>query len=154
MSAIDPKTFLWANIEALMGGGKQTVDAVHARTRVSRGTIQRVKEAKTSVGVGVLVEIADAFGIEVWELLRPDLGEQPVEKAKTLSAESPRTSASLIHDLSALLIPLDEADREQAEVLLRRLATRPEEGEQWAKKLSKLLGEMKPSDWTADKRAA
>jgi hypothetical protein len=51
---------------------------------------------------------------------------------------------NLVLRFAELLKPLDEADREQAEVLMRKLAMQPEKAEQWADKLGRLLGEF----WT------
>ncbi len=60
----------------LMGTGAPTVDAVQRKTQVGRGTVQRIKEGSTSTGTDTLLAIADAFGVEPWELLQPQLGKQ------------------------------------------------------------------------------
>jgi hypothetical protein len=65
-----------------------------------------------------------------------------------------RTVFNLMLRLGELLTPLDEADREQAEVLLRKLATQPEKGDQWAAKLARLLGEFPSADLASGQRAA
>lgn len=71
MNPTDPKTYLWANIEALMGGGSPSIDVVTKRVAVGRGTVQRIKGGENSTGTDVLVAIAKAFKIQVWELLTP-----------------------------------------------------------------------------------
>ena len=85
MASQDPKTFLWSNIALLMGTGPPTVDAVQRKTQVGRGTVQRIKEGSTSTGTDTLLAIADAFGVEPWELLHPQLGKQTA----TLVANNP-----------------------------------------------------------------
>lgn len=73
MPAIDPKDYLWRNICSLMGDPEPTVDSVQAKTGVGRGTVQRIKEGQTSVGTDKLTQIAEAFGLEAWQLLVPGL---------------------------------------------------------------------------------
>lgn len=51
------------------------------------------------------------------------------------------TAMGLIQALGALLLPLDQTDREQAEVLLKKLAMTPEDSDRLAAKLGRLLGE-------------
>lgn len=69
--ASDPKTYLWNNICALMGEASPSIDRVQARTKVGRGTIQRIKGKTEEVRTDSLVAIASALGVEVWELLTP-----------------------------------------------------------------------------------
>lgn len=71
MEPIDPKSYLWGNICALIGGPEPTIDAAMKRLKVGRGTVQRIRDAQTSVGLDVLRTISGEFGIEVWQLLQP-----------------------------------------------------------------------------------
>ena len=95
MASQDPKTFLWSNIALLMGTGSPTVDAVQRKTQVGRGTVQRIKEGSTSTGTDTLLAIADAFGVEPWELLHPQLGKQTANLVanKATSPTQPPTEA-------------------------------------------------------------
>lgn len=75
MNASDPKTYLWANLCALMGEPVTvSIDAVQRRTKIGRGTVQRIKEGSTSIGINVLTSIATEFQVEAWQLLAPSLG--------------------------------------------------------------------------------
>lgn len=69
MLKADPKSYLWRNICALMRADDPSIDAVKARTKVGRGTVQRIKGGETSVGLDVIASIAGAFGVEPWQLL-------------------------------------------------------------------------------------
>lgn len=69
----DPKSYLWDNLCALMRVDNPSVDAVQRKTKVGRGTIQRIKEGQTSVGLDNLDRIASAFQVSVWQLLVPEL---------------------------------------------------------------------------------
>lgn len=69
----DPKRILWMNVCALMGEPKPSIDAIVKRTKISRGTIQRMRDQKTSVGLDMLNEVAKAFGVRAWQLLVPGL---------------------------------------------------------------------------------
>lgn len=69
--ASDPKTYLWNNICALIGEASPSIDRVTEKTRVGRGTIQRIRGKSEEVRTDSLVAIASALGVEVWELLVP-----------------------------------------------------------------------------------
>ncbi len=75
MEPVDPKTYLWKTVTTRLGVDESIgVDAVFALLKggeVSRGTVQRLKEGKTSVGVDQLSRLAAYFNIEVWELCVP-----------------------------------------------------------------------------------
>lgn len=73
MDKISPKNYLWQNVCALMGEERPSIDAVARRTKCSRGTIQRLRDGQTSVGVDIVAQIAGAFGLAAWQLLIPDL---------------------------------------------------------------------------------
>lgn len=74
MTAPDPKSFLWGNLCTLMGDPAPSIDAVRLRAKIGRGTVQRIKEGGTSVGIDVLATIAGEFKIDTWQLLAPSLG--------------------------------------------------------------------------------
>lgn len=78
MRATDPNDYLWQNISRLMGVEDAGVDAVFARCKragveIGRGTVQRLKEGETSSRLNSLVALSETFGIEVWQLLAPEL---------------------------------------------------------------------------------
>lgn len=96
MASTDPKTYLWQNICSLMGIDSPSIDAVTKRTKVGRGTIQRIKEGTTSVGVDNLAQIADAFDVEVWKLLAPNLEVAPAQAPVTTFSSLSAYEAALI----------------------------------------------------------
>lgn len=76
----DPRAYLWRNIGALMGQEKPTLDAVLKKAKLGRGTLQRIRDGDAAVRISSLLAVAEAFGVEVWQLLLPDLD------AKTMPA--------------------------------------------------------------------
>ncbi len=73
MQPTDPKTYLWATLCRLTGLDDPGVDAMHRAVKkvVGRGTVQRIREGETSVGVDSLHALAGVFGMQVWQLLVP-----------------------------------------------------------------------------------
>lgn len=67
---------MWANICALMGDANPSIAAVQLRTRVGHGTVQRIKDGGTSIGLNVLDTIADALDVPPWMLLVEGLDPQ------------------------------------------------------------------------------
>ena len=74
----EPKTFLWANICALMGYGPDVappgIDAVKSRVGVGRGTVQRIREQSASTRLDGITTIAENLGVPVWRLLQDGSG--------------------------------------------------------------------------------
>lgn len=121
MSAADPKTYLWDRIGDLMGCKDPTLDKVVERTNVSRGTAQRIRESKTSIGTDVLLTLADAFGMEVSDLLTQ--GKAPAH------APAPEPAISMEGSLRALaadLVGMDEAKRLSVTAKLHALLDAPD----------------------------
>lgn len=91
MTALDPKTYLWKNVCELVGIESPGIDEVQRHLKIGRGTVQRIKEGQTSVGLDVLATIAAKFNIEVWQLLVPEIrsGKVPAltESSLPLSSE-------------------------------------------------------------------
>lgn len=116
MKTTDPKSYLWSNICSLMGEPDPSIRSVTKKTGVGQGTIQRIKEGSTSVGLDVITSIAVSFGLEPWQLLvagldnqkLPRLGETKVVSALPLSSE-----------VIAALANADAALRSKADALLR-----------------------------------
>ena len=69
------KAILWTNVLALMVAkyGKENLTRLANDSGTGPGTMTRIKNAKTSVGVDVLEKIADVFGVAPWQLLHPDI---------------------------------------------------------------------------------
>lgn len=102
----------------LMGTGSPTVDAVQRKTQVGRGTVQRIKEGSTSTGTDTLLAIADAFGVEPWELLHPQLGKQTANLVANKA-----TSPTLAQALEVVAAALSSVPVEKRQALLGVLAT-------------------------------
>lgn len=144
MNPDDPKTYLWSNIEALMGGTKRSLDMVHDRTKASRGSLQRLREAKTSVGIDLLVEIAKAFNIGVWDLLKPP---------NLVQGEGAAVRHSLEDCLRTLASQLDQLDETQREAVADRLVTLTRAPDS-AKALSSVLSSLSGSGEFPDAQEA
>lgn len=69
----DSKAVLWRNVLLAMEHryGKENITRLAREAKVGNGTIQRIKEANTSVGLEVLDKIAHVFNLEPWHLLVP-----------------------------------------------------------------------------------
>lgn len=66
-----PRRILWDNICSLMGDPVPTIHAVRDKTKIGQGTVQRLRDLDVSVGLDVLEKIAEAFNVQVWQLLAP-----------------------------------------------------------------------------------
>lgn len=98
MTTADPRSYLWDNICALMGVDDPSLDTVARRTKVGRGTVQRIKAGDTATRLSSLEKIARAFGIEVWQLLVRELDP----KALPRLAGAPAPAESLEARISAI----------------------------------------------------
>jgi transcriptional regulator with XRE-family HTH domain len=78
-----PRDVLASNLRKLMAAVpslSRIPDLVEATGgELSNGTIDRVRRASISTGVDVLEAIAEAFGIEPWQLLVPTLEAMPTK---------------------------------------------------------------------------
>jgi hypothetical protein len=68
-----PRDILAANLRAMMLSCPElgTLPKITARSGVSNGTLDRIRRAAVSTRIDELENLAGAFGIEAWELLRP-----------------------------------------------------------------------------------
>ncbi len=121
----------------LMGTGSPTVDAVQRKTQVGRGTVQRIKEGSTSTGTDTLLAIADAFGVEPWELLHPQLGKQTANLVANKA-----TSPTLAQALEVVAAALSSVPVEKRQALLGVLATYASDPVQESNSLSYLQSEL------------
>jgi transcriptional regulator with XRE-family HTH domain len=69
-----PRDILATNLRALMAARPDldTLPKITARCGVTNGTLDRIRRAVVSTRVDELDRLARAFGIEPWELLRPN----------------------------------------------------------------------------------
>lgn len=95
-----------------MGPESPTVDAVQRRTKVGRGTVQRIKEGETSIGTDKLLAIADAFNVEPWTLLHPTLDET-VRNLETPASPPPTLAQALDVVMDALAKSPTKAELKQ-----------------------------------------
>lgn len=70
-----PRDILRANLKALMSTHQEldTIVKVSERSGVSKGVVERMTKAEANTGVDHLQGIAQAFGLEVWQLMVPNL---------------------------------------------------------------------------------
>ena len=68
-----PRDILAANLRALMATHPEldTLPKLTARSGVTNGTLDRIRRAVVSTRVDELDKLGRAFGLEPWELLRP-----------------------------------------------------------------------------------
>lgn len=89
MGHIDSKSTLWINVKALMVKRykKENLTRLSDETGVGLGTISRIKEQKTSVGLDTLEKIGDAFGLAAWQLLVPGMDPENPPALQPVSAQ-------------------------------------------------------------------
>jgi hypothetical protein len=75
MPESDARKILWTNVQALMDWryGGESQGRFIKDTGCGNGTITRIKQQRTSVGIETLQKIARAYGLEPWHLLVPGL---------------------------------------------------------------------------------
>lgn len=75
MTPIDTKSTLWRNLSALMRHhwGKENLARLSREARIGLASCTRLKEQQTSIGLELLESVAQAFGLQAWQLLIPNL---------------------------------------------------------------------------------
>lgn len=75
MPPVTSKNVLWQNVLALMVRefGKENVTKFAAWAKIGVGSVLRIREQETSVGLDILEKIAKKSGVKPWQLLVPDL---------------------------------------------------------------------------------
>jgi len=124
MEPKDPKTYLWRRICDLIGQESPSVDAVTKRLGIGRGTVQRIKEGETSVGTEKLVEIAKAFDLEVWELLKPPGAQDQEIDWHTLAVQIAMDHKKAPPEVRAVLLDFAELVRSERARMLQAIADR------------------------------
>jgi transcriptional regulator with XRE-family HTH domain len=73
MLSMRPRDILAANLRAFMAARPDldTLPKLTARSGVTNGTLDRIRRAVVSTRVDELGRLAEAFGVEPWEMLRP-----------------------------------------------------------------------------------
>jgi transcriptional regulator with XRE-family HTH domain len=107
---------LWANICSLMGSDAPSLDAVAKLTKVGRGTVQRIKDGQTNIEAKNIALIAEAFSLEAWQLLVPDLD---AKNKPTLGAVRVVTSSPLSSEVVARIANAGPAEILKLENRLR-----------------------------------
>jgi transcriptional regulator with XRE-family HTH domain len=71
----DSRKILWENVSAIMRWryGKSAQGKFLKDTGCGNGTVTRIKNQRTSVGIETLDKIATAYGLQAWHLLVPGL---------------------------------------------------------------------------------
>ena len=80
----DTVAALAQTIRFLRGKKRWTLAALAARSGVSRGMLLQIEAARTNPSIGTLVQIANAFGVGVWQLFSAE--EQKVKTATPAEA--------------------------------------------------------------------
>jgi hypothetical protein len=121
MSKPDAKTILIENVTLLMKSryGKINITRFGQETGLSNGGTQRVLDPATSVGVDQLNKIAEAFDVEVWQLLAPDLGQamrlSPAELEKVREMREPQQPKAVpLGDRAKQDLPFNLGDKSEA----------------------------------------
>ena len=89
-----PRDILSNNLRALMAARPDlgTLPKITARSGVSNGTLDRIRRAAVSTRVDELERLGKAFGMEPWELLRPQGHAKLSPLALLLAAHLDRTA--------------------------------------------------------------
>ena len=90
-----PRDILANNLRALMASRPDldTLPKITACCGVSNGTLDRIRRAVVSTRVDELERLGKAFGIEPWELLRPQGPARPSPLALLLASHLDRHAA-------------------------------------------------------------
>jgi transcriptional regulator with XRE-family HTH domain len=73
MSAIDSRSVLWASVQKLMQHHwkGENLNRLAREAKIGPGSVTRIKQQRTSVGIELIDAIAAVFGVEAWQLLVP-----------------------------------------------------------------------------------
>jgi hypothetical protein len=118
MNPQNPLAYLWENLASLMGQPPDQpglLDRITKKVGGGRGTLQRIQNGKKdlselkpgdkipSVELRSLMAIAEAFSVEVWEMLRPPRREAS-QAREFITSELVELSMSLSEDELAGLV--------------------------------------------------
>lgn len=108
--------------------------------KVGRSTVQRVKDAQTTVNLDYIEVFAKVFQKEPWQLLHPQLGESEPQAALSPSP----TLAQALEVVAGALSNADVPTRDLAASMLGNLARNPENHARVAIGLLAMLGNGGP----------
>ena len=134
---IDSKKVLWENVVSLMVSRykKENLTKLAKDSGVGPGTMTRIKDQETSVGVDVLEKLAAVANVEPWQLLHPDMGKSEISTpnqpiAPVLYAQAAINNVAsldcVLDVLAAQLAQVDDDTRAAAAGLLSGLAKQPD----------------------------
>jgi transcriptional regulator with XRE-family HTH domain len=98
-----PRDILSANLRVLMAAHPEldTLPKITARSGVTNGTLDRIRRAVVSTRVDELDKLGKAFGLEAWELLRPQGHASPSPLGLLLAAHLDRMAGDEQSHLAA-----------------------------------------------------
>lgn len=70
------RQILARNLEALIDSAGWTLDATESKTGVSKRHLMNIKKDSKAASLDMVQKLADSFGLEPWQLLHPDNGNQ------------------------------------------------------------------------------
>ena len=116
MAIPSPRRVLRDNIEKVMLAryGRWSATKFSRDFNVAVGTIQRIGEGETSIGIGILEAVADALKVAPWLLLIPDVD---------LTSTSGPSLVALSREETELLRLYREMDRDNRPALMARAQT-------------------------------
>ena len=120
--SFDPKFTLWANVLALMIDryGKENMLRLSKDAGIAIGSVQRMRDENTSIGINIVAKVANAFGLQPWQLLFPELdpknppalciteAERKLYSRFALAAQDVAT-----YNVKPILLPSPENERER-----------------------------------------
>ena len=66
-------------VRTLRGRKRWSLATLAERSHVSRGMLRQIEAARTNPSIGTLIQVANAFGVGVWQLF--SIGEQQIKTA-------------------------------------------------------------------------
>ena len=99
MKRPDPRYILRDNVLALMRHhfGQENLSRLAREAKIGPGSCTRIKEAATSVGLGVIDKIAARYELDPWQLLVPGFDPRNPPVLQPVSSEERQLYERLIH---------------------------------------------------------
>lgn len=109
----DSKKILWNNVLTLMiqRYGEENCWRCAKESGVGPGTMTRIKNMETSVGIDTLEKLSALFGVEPYQLLIPGMGSHELTVLKQMNAMCGEQKATLSKIGATLAEPKDEAKK-------------------------------------------
>lgn len=118
------KDRLWTNVRTLMlqRYGEENINRLARDAKIGPATVQRIKDAETSVGLEVIEKIAKVFKLEPWQLLAPGMSDEKFLDVVALWNETDGRGRRML--LGAVRGASHDEDAEPAERALPRKSQR------------------------------